>query len=114
MVYTNRVTWDQVRSLDTSTMSSSSTYYNIGTSLTYPAYKVRFVNNSNQDVTISIDGTNGYDFVPKGTSVVYDTTQAQLSTADMPAVPIGTQFSAKAASAGTGLLYVIVQYIVQA
>jgi hypothetical protein len=114
MVYTSRITWEKLRSLDTSTMSSSSTYYTIGTPLVYPSFKLKIVNNSNVLVTISIDGANAYDVVPAGSFVLYDASQAQMSTANMPTIPAGTQFSAKTATAGTGLLYLVTQYLVEA
>jgi hypothetical protein len=113
MVYTNRVRWETLRSLDTSTMASSSTWYNIGTKLLHPAYKLRIVNASNVLVTISIDGANAVDVVPaSGGVVLYDSSQAQMSTSNLPAIPAGTQFSAQAASAGTGSLYLVVQYLI--
>lgn len=114
MVYTNRISLEKLRSLDTSTMVSSSTYYNIGTALAFPSFKLKIVNNSNVLVTISIDGVSDYDVVPGGSFVLYDNSQAQMSTASMPCIPAGTQFSAKAASAGTGLLYLVTQYLLEA
>jgi hypothetical protein len=112
MVYTNRVTWEILRTLDTSTMASASTWYNIGTSLAHPAYKLRIVNASNVLVLISIDNANAYDVLPGTSSVIYDSSQSQMSTANMPAIPKGTQFSAQAATAGTGLVYVVCQYLI--
>lgn len=113
MVYTNRVAWEVLRSLDTSTMASASTWYNIGTKLLHPAYKLRIVNSSNVVVTISIDGANAVDVIPaNGGVVMYDASQAQMSTANLPSVPAGTQFSAQAVTAGTGNLYVVVQYLI--
>lgn len=107
-MYTQRVTWEKLRSLDTSTMSSSTTYYPIGTALLYPCYKLKIVNNSNVLVTISIDGANDFDVVPAGSFFLYD----EYVTTLREFAPQGTQFSAKSASAGTGLIYLSSQYLV--
>ena len=112
MAYTNRVTWETLRSLDSSTMSSSSTYYAIGTPLTHPSYKLKLVNASNVLVTISIDGSTNVDVLPAGSVILYDESQAQFPNALLPSVPQGTQFYAKSASAGTGLIYLVSQYLV--
>lgn len=111
MAFTNRVTWELLRSLDSSTMSSSSTYYTVGTALLYPSYKLKLVNNSTQLVTISIDGAHDYDVCPAGSFWLYDETQAVITTST-PAIPAGTQISCKAAAAGTGLIYLVSQYLV--
>lgn len=113
MSSTNQITWEVLRTLDTSTMVSSSTYYNVGTPLKFASYKLKLVNNSNVLVTISIDGVSDYDVAPSNSFFLYDETQAQINTSNSPAIPAGTQISAKAASAGTGLLYLVSQYIVQ-
>ena len=94
-------------------MSSSSTYYNIGSALLHPSYKLKIINNSTVLVTISIDGINDYDICPAGSFCLYDETQAQISTSNSPAIPAGTQISVKSAAAGTGLIYLVSQYIVQ-
>jgi hypothetical protein len=94
-------------------MSSSSTYYNVGTPLAHPSYKLKMVNNSNVLVTVSIDGVSDYDVCPAGSFWLYDETQAKFSVADNPAIPQGTQISCKSASAGTGLVYLVSQYLIQ-
>lgn len=112
MAYSNRISFEVLRTLDSSTMASSSTYYNIGTKLDNASYKLKIVNNSNVLVTISIDGINDYDVIPKTSYVLYDNSQAQMSTANLPSIPAGTQFSAKAASAGEGLIYLTTQFLI--
>jgi hypothetical protein len=112
MSYTNRITWEVLRSLDTSTMVSSSTYYNVGTPLLHASYKLKMVNNSNILVTVSIDGANDYDVCPGGSFWLYDETQAQISTANCPAIPQGTQISVRSATSGNGLIYLVSQYLV--
>ncbi len=112
MSYTNRVTWELLRTLDTSTMSSSSTYYKVGTALLYSSYKLKMVNNSTVLVTISIDGVNDYDVLPATSAWIYDETQAMIATATTPAIPQGTQFFCKSSAAGVGLVYLVSQYLV--
>lgn len=114
MANTNRVTWESLRTLDTSTMVSAVTYYNIGIPLLFPSYKLKLVNNSNVLVTISINGTSDIDVAPANSFWLYDETQAQLATANSPAIPQGTQISAKSSAAGTGLIYLVSQYLIQA
>lgn len=114
MAQTNRIAWEVLRSLDSSTMSSSSTYYNVGTALLFPSYKLKLVNNSNVLVTVSIDGVHDYDVAPANSFFLYDETQAQINTSSSPAIPAGTQISCKAASAGVGLIYLVSQYLIVA
>lgn len=109
---TNRITWEVLRSLDTSTMSSSTTYYNVGTPLLHPSFKLKMVNNSNVTVTVSIDGVNNYDVCPANSFWLYDETQAAISLANTPAIPQGTQISVKTAAAGVGLIYLVSQYLI--
>ena len=112
MAYTNRVTWEVLRTLDSSTMMSSSTYYALGTPLLHASYKLKIVNNSNVLITISIDGINDHDVAPASNTWLYNDTQAQISTASAPSVPANTQFYCKSATAGTGLIYLVSQYII--
>lgn len=118
MATTNRVTWEILRFLDTSTMSSGSTYYPLATAsgvgpLLYSSYKLKMVNNSNVLLTVSIDGVNDYDVCPANSYWLYDETQAQIQTSTIPAIPAGTQIYVKSqAGAGTGLVYLVSQYLV--
>lgn len=114
MANTNRITWEVLRTLDSSTMNNSSTYFKVGGPLLFPSYKLKMVNNSNVLVTVSIDGVSDYDVCPAGSFWLYDETQAQLATANSPAIPQGTQIYCKSASAGVGLIYLVSQYLIQA
>lgn len=114
MAYTNRVAWEILRTRDSSTMVSSSTYYSVGGPLLFPSYKLKLVNNSNVLVIVSIDGINDIDVAPANSFWLYDETQASISTASCPAIPMGTQVLVKSASAGTGLIYLVSQYLIQA
>ena len=114
MAYTNRITWEILRSFDTSTISSSSTYYNVGTPLNNPSYKLKLVNASDILVTVSIDGINDYDVCPASSSWLYNETQTQNSTASASSVSKGTQISVRypdfVSTPGTGMIYLVTQY----
>lgn len=114
MAYTSRVTWEALRSLDSSTMVSAVTYYNVGGPLLFPSYKLKMVNASNVLVTVSINGTSDIDVAPANSFWLYDETQASISTATCPAIPAGTQISVRSASAGVGTIYLVSQYLIQA
>lgn len=113
MGYTCNVDWEALRSLDTSTMSSSSTYYAVGGPLLHPSYKLKMVNNSNVLVTVSRNGTSDIDVCPGNAFWLYDESQAQFPSVTVPAIPQGTQIFVKSASAGIGLIYLVSQFIVQ-
>lgn len=112
MALTNRVTWELLRSLDTSTMADASTYYKVGTALLYPSYKLKMINASTVLVTVSIDGVNDYDVLPATSAWIYDETQASVGSASTPAVNAGTQISCKTATPGVGSVYLVSQYLV--
>lgn len=114
MVSTNRIAWEVLRSVDSATLVTPATFFNVGTPLLNSSYKLKMVNNSNVLVTVSIDGINDYDVCPAGSFWLYDESQAQLSTSSLPSIPKGTQISVRAAAAGTGLIYLVSQYLIQA
>ncbi len=113
MSYTQRIAWETLRTLDTSTMVSSSTFYAVGTPLAHPSYICKLVNNSNVLVTISIDGVNNVDVAPANSFWLYDEGKVGQSSA-IPSLPKGTQIYCKSASAGTGNVYLVTQYIITA
>lgn len=114
---TNRISWEILRSFNTATISSAATFYNVGTPLLYPSYKLKMVNNSNILLVVSIDGINAVDVCPGTSYWLYDETQAQINSSNSPAVPAGTQISvnypAYVATPGVGLVYLVSQYQVQ-
>ncbi len=110
MSYTNRIAWETLRSLDSATLSGS--YVAVGTALLHPSYKLKMVNNSNVLVTVSINGTTPIDVCPANSYWLYDETQAQFNSANLPAVPSGTQIFVSG-SAGVGLIYLVSQYLVE-
>jgi hypothetical protein len=109
MSYTQRLAWETLRSIDSSTLTGS--YQAVGTPLANPSYICKLVNNSTVLVTISIDGTNDVDVAPSNSFWLYDEGKSGLNSA-MPALPAGTQIMVKG-SAGTGSIYLVTQYIIE-
>ncbi len=110
MSYTNRIAWETLRSLDSATLTG--VYLAVGTALLHPSYKLKMVNNSNVSVTVSIDGVTDIDVCPANSFWLYDESQAQFNTANLPTIPKGTQIFVKGA-VGTGLIYLVSQYLVE-
>jgi len=108
MGYTQRIAWETLRSIDSATFTGS--YQNLGTPLAHAGYIVKLVNNSTVLVTISTDGINDMDVAPAGSFWLYDEGKVGQVSA-MPALPQGTQIQVKG-SAGTGSVYLVVQYLV--
>lgn len=108
MAYSNRVAWETLRSIDSATFTGS--YQNLGTPLQNPGYIVKLVNNSDVLVTISIDGIEDVDVAPANSFWLYDEGKVGRDGA-LPALPAGTQIQVKG-SAGTGSVYLVVQYLV--
>lgn len=108
MALTNRIAWDTLRSIDSSTFDG--TYKALGTPLSHPSYICKLVNNSTVLVTISVDGSTDMDIAPAGSFWLYDEGKVGVS-GNVPALSKGTQFYVKG-SAGTGSVYLVSQYIV--
>jgi len=106
MAYTSKVAWETLRSIDSATFTGS--YQAIGTPLSFPAYKLKLVNNSTVLVTVSIDGVNDVDVAPAGSFWLYDET-VTLSPS-IQGIPAGTKIFVKG-SAGTGSVYLVSQYL---
>ena len=107
-MYTQRLTWENLRSVDSATFAG--TYVNLGTPLAHPSYILKLVNNSNVLVTISTDGINDMDVCPGNSYWLYDEGKVG-SLGAFPAMPEGTQIMIKGA-AGVGLVYLVSQYII--
>jgi len=103
---TSRIAWETLRSIDSATFTGS--YQALGTPLANPSFVLKLVNNSTVLVTISINGTSDIDVAPAGSFWLYD----ELKTQRLEAVPAGTQIYVKG-SAGTGLVYLVTQYLIQ-
>ena len=107
MAYSSRVMWETLRSVDSSTFTGA--YVALGGPLLYPGYVVKLVNNSSVLVTVSVDGATDVDVAPAGSFWLYDEGKTGQS-ASVPSLPAGTQIYVKG-SAGTGLVYLVSQYI---
>ncbi len=112
-MFTNRLAWENIRSIDTaSSPFSTGIFVKIGTPLLYPSYICKMINNSNVLVTISIDGTNTVDVAPAQSFWLYDEGKG-APYVNQPALPAGTQFWIQGpGTAGVGLVYLVTQYIV--
>lgn len=101
-----RATIDILRSIDSSTFTGS--YQALGTPVANSVRIMKFVNNSNQDVTISIDGVNDYEILPATSYFVIDFS-ANRETGNAWELPSNTQFYVKG-TAGTGSVYLSIYY----
>jgi len=111
MAYTKQLLYETLRSIDSATFTGS--YQALGTPLVHPASIVKLVNNSTVLVTVSIDGVNDYDVAPSNSFWLYDATANTPSQGDDAIfAPQGRQYFVSG-SAGTGLVYLVVQYILQ-
>lgn len=108
MSYTSKVAWETLRSVDSATFAG--TYVAVGSPLAHPSYICKLVNNSTVLVTVSIDGSTDIDVAPAGSFWLYDEGKV-ASSGSQPALPQGTQIFVKGV-AGTGLVYLVTQYIV--
>jgi len=109
MSYTSRIAWETIRTIDSATFTGVKQA--VGTPLFHPSYKIKLVNNSTVLVTVSIDGIDDVDVAPANSFWLYDEGTVGLSGA-MPALPAGTQIYVTGSVAGTGLVYLVSQYIV--
>ena len=101
------LTWDLLRSLAATSFTGS--YVAVGTPLTVRPRIIRFVNNTNQSVTISIDGVNDYDALPNGMAVTYEIGTNRGNPSPESVIQQGTQFYVKGA-VGTGTFYIVDLY----
>jgi len=106
MGYTQRITWEPLRSLDSASFTGS--YQRLGTALVNPSIIIKMVNNSTVDVLISLDGSTDVDVCPAGSFWLYD--EDTSGNPSPEAIPAGTQIFVKG-SAGTGSVYLVTQYI---
>jgi hypothetical protein len=109
-MYTSRIEWEPLRSVDASTFDGV-TYFPVGDPFENPSYICKLVNNSTVLVTISLDGVTDVDVAPLGSFWLYD--EGKGAQASNIALPAGTQIYVRG-TAGTGLVYLVTQYILQA
>ena len=83
----------------------SSTYQAINsTGLPSACSIIRIINNSTDDVTVSYDGTNDHEYVPKATVVQLSFEANAQPNNFVSVLPIGTRVYVKG-TAGTGNIY---------
>ena len=92
MSNTNRFQYETLRSFSSSSMTG--TYQALGTALQFPAIIIKIVNNSDQIVTISTNGSNDHDICPANGDFVYDCTKYNDGKQN-GAFPSGTRFYVK-------------------
>lgn len=109
MSFTNRIAWENLRSIDSATFTGSKQA--VGSPLLFPSYILKLVNNSTSLVTVSIDGVNDVDVAPANSYWLYDESKVGSSSQN-PAVPKGTQVYVTGV-VGVGSVYLVSQYIVQ-
>jgi len=107
MAYTDRVYFEVLRVIDSSTLDGS--YIAIGGPLLNHASIIKFTNNSTSDVTVSYDAVEDVDILLSGAFTLYDiSTNHALSNSAF--FQSGTQFFVKG-EAGTGNIYLTIIYI---
>ena len=109
-IYGVRIKPEVLRSRDSATFTGS--YQTIGSVLAHPSALVKFVNNSNVLVTISWDGVDDHDIIPANSFALYDIETNSGHSSRGLSVPARTQFYVKG-SAGAGLVYITVLYILE-
>lgn len=101
------LTWDKLRSIASSAVSG--TYAAVGTAFTYPVRLLKILNNSTEDVTVSIDGVNDYDYIPAGSFTLYDCGTNRGNPSPSMEIRQNTQIFVKG-TGGTGNIYVVCLY----
>lgn len=104
MYQSNKIFPVAIRSINSATFTGS--YQAFGAIYTNPIRILKIINNSDEDVTISLDGgTTDHDFLPATTYCVYDFgTQRGMSADAMDLPAVGLMIKG---SAGTGLVYAV-------
>ncbi len=110
MAYKNFVKAIPLKSLASTSFGSSYTLVTASTGIPNPCFMLKIVNNSDQDVTVSYDGTNDHDFVP--TKV---TTELKSGDVNQPnnyttIWAQGTQVWVKGTAGMAGSVYVVGYY----
>lgn len=111
MAYKQQLAYEALRSFDSASLTG--TYQALGTPLVNPGTIVKLVNNSTVLVTISDNGVRDVDIAPAGSFWLYDATTNRTCDGNPIFIPAGRQYSVKG-TAGTGSIYLVVQYNVQA
>lgn len=99
------IAFETIRERDASTFDG--TFQTLGTPVNLPGRILKFVNNTDEDLDFSLDGTNQHDFVPAGGFSLYDFTANRVENRfELKAL---TQIYVRAAGgAGSGDVYLVV------
>jgi hypothetical protein len=108
MAFSSRLLYQPRQTLDSATFDG--TYQLLGT-LNFPGAIVKIVNLSGVNVDISTDAVNDHDIVPSGGFTLYDCVTNHANATPGVFVPSGTSYYVKGATASTGLVYLVIQYI---
>lgn len=82
-------------------------YQTLGSALSSPAVLAKIVNNTNQDLDVSTDGSTDHDFIPANSFTLYDLRTNHGADHDFM-FRKSTQFYVKGAAVGTGSVYLVV------
>lgn len=107
MTQKTTLVYEPLRSL--SSASVSGTYATLGTPLANPSSLIKMVNDSTQDVLVSVDGIIDMDICPAGGFFLYDLVTNHPSSVPSTHIIKGTQFYVKG-TAGTGTIYLVTLY----
>lgn len=94
---------------DSSTLTTSYQAIN-GTGFSQPLIVLRIVNNSNRDIDISFDGVNDHDFLEDAGVFQLGSQSNALPPSNIALFSKNTRIYFKAASAGTGNIYLVGYY----
>lgn len=108
MAYGTRAAFEGLRSIAFGSITGS--YQVVGGAINDHARIVRFVNNTNAAMLVSLNGTTDHDVIPANGFVLYDFSTNRIRD-DGLFLPLGTFFYVKQVSAPTsGSFYITVIY----
>ncbi len=82
----------ELKEFDATTLDG--TYRNLGSVLSNPALKLQFLNSSDVDIYISVDGATNKYRIPAGASITFDESTAGVPNKGQEYYePVGTQFT---------------------
>jgi SOS-response transcriptional repressor LexA len=106
----NRVQAIPLSSFDTSGLTTS--YQVIDSAgLDAACFLVRITNDSNVDITVSLDGTNNNEYLVAGDAIVLPVQTNSQPGGWVSLLPKGQKFYVKGPSAGTGSVYLSGYYV---
>lgn len=108
--YSRQLLYETLRSVNSAAFTG--VYVTIGGPLLHPCSIIKLVNNSTVLVTVSEDGINDMDVAPGNSFYLYDITSDSPQESGSIYKKEGTQYYVKG-SVGTGLVYLVAQYVGQ-